>query len=144
LLVTLSFCGAAILFSATAQSQENQQATPQDERIAKLLDERRETTRKLVEAVNAEYEVGVKGLEHVIRAQNELLDAELSLAKTHAARIDVHQQIVENLRTLEQEVEGKLRLGARGGSQADLLAAKSARLQAEIALRREQATLPSR
>lgn len=105
------------------------------DRLRKLLIERRDTLRKLVDTQQAMYKSANGSLESVIIASNRLLDAELELA-SQAERIAILEEKVRNARTLEDFVDGKYRSGA--GPLTEVLEARSDRIDAEIQLERER------
>ncbi len=120
-----------VLCSQPAESQDEQQTSP-DHRINSLLAERQDTLRSRVEWFTARQKAGHTSLENVIRAQNELLNAELDIAKTTAERIQIHEKRVKNFCFLE-----KVLMQQRSDGQAtydEICVAKAARLTAKIEL----------
>jgi outer membrane protein TolC len=104
--------------------------------LQSLLKERVDTLRHLVEILDAQSQSGVVTKETVILASNQLLDAELELAKTKADRVALHEKLVGNLRRLEEFANGQYRDGRC--TLDGPLRAKAARLKAEIQLLREK------
>jgi outer membrane protein TolC len=106
------------------------------EKIDKLLQQRRDTLRQLVKVVTVEYQQGISGFESVYRASDQLIGAELDLAKNAEARIAILQRRVELMKNLFSLVDAKHKAGQ--GTTAQLLTAKAALLEAQIDLLREQ------
>lgn len=106
--------------------------------LKKLLIERRETLRQRVKALEARFQFGATSLAPFTRAMTDLLYAELELCETPAERIAVHQELVRNTKRLEAQVKALRDMGLRGGAIEEYLAAKAARLTAEIGLLRER------
>ncbi|QDV66291.1 hypothetical protein [Crateriforma conspicua] len=104
--------------------------------IRKLLTERRDTYKSLVEIVNQSYLVGRAEHRQLIQVQNDLLQAELDLATTRSERLKIHQQLVDNLQAYEKLLEARFANGTT--QQTDVLSTKADRLKAEVALRRLQ------
>ncbi|TWT65697.1 TolC family protein [Crateriforma conspicua] len=104
--------------------------------IRKLLTERRDTYKSLVEIVNESYLVGRAEHRQLIQVQNDLLQAELDLATTRSERLKIHQQLVDNLQAYEKLLEARFANGTT--QQTDVLSTKADRLKAEVALRRLQ------
>ena len=129
-------CGAVLLSQAAAQPQDKPQPSDDDRPLAKLQLLRQKAAREFVTAVQREYETGIRPVEHLIQAHQELHDAKLDLSQAADERVQNHEQHVENLRALEKGIEAKRKIGARGGSSASYLAAKVARLKAEVELAR--------
>ena len=88
-------------------------------------------------AVKEQFRHGIGTHDAVIRASNQLLDAELELAQTREERIGIHKQRVRNLKELEEYARQRQR--AAQVSVDKVLEARAARLGAEIELLREQA-----
>ena len=103
-------CAASAIWSQTAASQNDQ-----DDRIRKLMIERRDTLRKLVETVTIVFEQGLSSFDTVIRAQIELLDAELQLAATPQARIQVREKQLKNMLGEIQAAQQKGAVVLNGG-----------------------------
>jgi hypothetical protein len=107
------------------------------ERLESLLKERRETLRQLVETLEGQWRAGLTdGQMPALHAKNELLDAELDLAKTREERITVREKMVANLKVIEKTAEIQQRMGTT--TPDTLLRAKAARLKAEAQLLREK------
>ena len=109
----------------------------QGQKIEELLKERRDTLQQLVDVVTAEYRQGTTGFESVARATDQLIEAELDLAKDAETRITILQRRLELMKSLFSMVEARFESGQV--TQAQVLAAKAALLESRIHLAREQA-----
>lgn len=124
------------VFACPIASGETKEAN-QAQQLENLLKDRQATLRQLVEFVTAEYRNGTTGFDSVVRATDQLLDADLELAEDAKARIAILQKRVELMKSLFSMVEARSEIGQV--SQAQVLAAKAAMLESEIRLAREQA-----
>jgi outer membrane protein TolC len=106
-----------------------------------LLRQRRQTLRTLVDVAEKHYRTGRVPFDVVVRASNDLWEAELALAKGKEERLRLRAKIVENLRKLEDLVQARFQLGKT--TLDEVLSAKAARLKAEILLLAEKEGLPS-
>ena len=109
---------------------------PTSAEIEALLKERRDTLQQLVESTEALYRSGVAPLDSLLRATDELLAAQLELAKSKEERIAIHRERLKNARRLEHHSETIYKEGR--ASVTEYLRAKAARLKAEIELARER------
>ena len=134
LLCVLAACLGVVACSQPAESQEERQ-TSSDNKISDLLAQRRDTLHQLVEWVVAQRNDGAAALGDVIQAKNDLLDAELDIAKTKKERIRIRKEQVENFRLLENAMTFQHKEGGIAGN--EVWVAKAARLEAEIKLLRE-------
>jgi len=133
----LLICCALAVVAARSTAQPREVAPDSGAaRIQALLEERRATLHQLVRTFEAKFRAGVGGYDAVIHATNQLLEVELELAKTTEERLSIHEQRVKNLKELE-EIMRKMQQAAVVGAEG-VLAAKAARLNAEIALLRER------
>jgi outer membrane protein TolC len=82
------------------------------------------------------YTAGSVSLTTILAGRDQLLDAELQLAKTKEQRLTLYQERLDNMRALEDAV--KKRYEAGQSTLESKLSATAARLQAEIDLLREQ------
>lgn len=121
-----------------ARSATKQQGQPQ--RLEELLKAKQATLQQLVELVTVEYRNGVTGFDAVVRATDQLLDAELALAKEANARVTILKKRVKLMKSLLAMVEA--RFEAAQVSRSQVLAAKAAMLDSLIRLTREQARKP--
>lgn len=103
--------------------------------IDALVRERLDTLRELVSYTDEAYRSGKTTYRSVMEAQNTLISAELESASRRADRIALLRTHVENLKKLEEIAASQQQAGQ--STLADLLLAKAARLEAEIALGRE-------
>ena len=115
---------------------ETKEANEAD-KLEKLLTQRRDTLRQLVDVVTGQYRHGTTGFESVARATAQLIDAELELAKNPEGRIAILQRRAELMKGLFAMVDMRFKNGQV--TQAQVLAAKAALLQSQIHLTREQA-----
>ena len=109
--------------------------TNQADKLDELLQQRRDTLRKLVDIVTAEYRQGTTGFESVASAEDQLSVAELELAKTPKARIAILQRRAELMKGLSAVVDARFKSGQV--TQSQLLVARAALLQSQIQLARE-------
>jgi outer membrane protein TolC len=115
-----------------ASAAESSNEPNQRQELVDLLEERRDTLRKLMEAVELQYRHGTGTLDAVVRASNDLLNAELALGPSQADRVRILERIVENMKKLEEMVGARHEAGR--ATISDVLSAKAARLHAEILL----------
>ena len=132
-LVATSTC--IVMFSQPAASQTEQNATS-DKKLNSVLTERRDTLRQIVNIVESRRSQGDETIDNVIKARNELLDAELDIAKTRAERVRIREEQVKNFRNLENVLTRRHESGGEI-TNVEVLVAKAVRLEAEIALLRE-------
>jgi outer membrane protein TolC len=135
-----------VLMPATEAVQEPKETEDSDPSIGpeqaatieRLLKQRRDTLRQVVELANAEYGAGRATQTDVVHATESLIEAELELTTDKAERIALREKRVESLRNLEQYTRAKQLVAV--ATSAELLAATAARLKAEIELLRERAS----
>lgn len=101
-----------------------------------LLTKRRDALNSQCEMVLRRHQSGIATQTSVIAVSNQLLDAELQLAKTKKQRLSLYKTHLDRLRELEKLAKERYEAGV--GPENDVLEAKAARLQAEIDLHREQ------
>lgn len=106
--------------------------------IQRLLEERRDTLQQMVDSVKEQYRAGHAQMDAVLHASESLIEAELDLAKDQAERIALCERCVENVKELEAYTTTQFESGRL--SHAETLAAKAARIKAEIELLRERAS----
>jgi len=117
--------------------------SPQDgnaKDINTLMIERRDVLAKLVDVLKGRHERGLTQVNSVYLAQNELLRAELELAKTRQDRLAALNSQLAIFQSLENEALALGKAGVRGGEAEVSLSATAGRLQAEIQILRELAT----
>lgn len=111
--------------------------TNQADKLDELLQQRRDTLRTLVDIVTAEYRRGTTGFESVASAEDQLIVAELELAKTPKARIAILQRRAELMKGFFAIVDARFKRGQV--NQAQVLVARAALLQSQIQLAQEAA-----
>ena len=109
----------------------------QTEQLDELLRQRQATLRQLVEVVTEEYRQGIREIESVVRATDQLIAADLELAKTSKDRNTLLQVRVEVMKDFFAMANMKFMAGT--ASQSELLSARAALLDSQIQLAREQA-----
>jgi hypothetical protein len=135
LLVGTMLLGLTI-FTQAKSSESMSAPTPQE--LNALMKQRVEVLRELASMLQEQYRKGeTKQLDWVVRTANDLWFAELEFAKDRDQRLAVCQQRVQRLKAVERIAE-LLRM-AKEVSSSDVLAARAARLEAEVHLLREQA-----
>jgi outer membrane protein TolC len=135
ILVAASVIAVGVLAWPVAGGEAKE--TNQTQQIEDLLRERQAILQKLVEVVTEEYRQGTNGFESVVRATDQLIEAELELAKDSKARIVVLERRVELMTNVFSMVEAKFKAGQV--TQAQVLAARAALLKSRIQLIRESA-----
>jgi hypothetical protein len=129
--VVLLAIGVATSF-AVAQQQRDSGEKP----LTKFLQEREELLRTIVESTKNAYEQGSTSWESLVAAENALLDAQLDSATTTQERIAIRE--IQLRRAAEQEIKVRQLVEAGEVVPMELLASKVNRLDAQIALLREQ------
>lgn len=124
------WCGS--LCSSFAQDNEAKHG----KEIRALLAERRDTLRLRLETVDVLYRSGKVGIERVISANNDLLEAELELCSSQAEKVEVSKKRLDNLRALEKIVLEKHASGIE--SRDNQLLTTAARIGAEIGWLRQR------
>ena len=129
---------AVVVVSAIAADSPRPASSEASKQLESLLQERRDTCRKVVEYVELQRRGGQADISSWIGASNQLVEAELDMAKTKAERIALRQKLVANLKQAEEfaEVRDKVRWGL--DIHKTLLETKACALKAEIELAREQ------
>src|SRR5262249_23460792 len=109
-------------------------AEPKATRLQDLLQERRQTWRKVVDLVVKQYEAGAVPLPQVLQARQSLLSAGLDLGDAAPARVEV----LEEARRRAKEWEDAAQKAVAAGTAHDTvgLTATASRLEIEIALER--------
>jgi hypothetical protein len=137
-LVLVVAAAAAVVLSAIAADSPRPESSEASKQLESLLQERRDTCRKLVEYVELQRRNGQVDIPSLIGASNQLVEAELDMAKTKAERIALRQKLVANLKQAEEYAEGRNKMGFGVDTAKTFLETKAARLKAEIELAREQ------
>lgn len=109
----------------------------QTQQLDELLKQRQATLRQLVEVVTEEYRQGIRDFEPVVRATDQLIAADLALAKSSKDRIALLQRRVEVMKDFSAMANIKFEAGQ--ASQSELLSAQAALLESQIQVAREQA-----
>ena len=104
-------------------------------KITKLMQERRDVLERRVQFLNNQFGNAKCTWIEVLGARDDLFVAELDLATSRDARVELLQSRVANLKNAE-EYANSLKLAGRGDESATLLAT-SKRLSAEIELEQE-------
>ncbi len=124
------------LMARSSVADEAEKANP-IQSVEELLLQRRDTLKQLVEVVTRHHQTGDGGIEEVIRAKAQLLDAELELAKDHKGRIAILQQRFELMNHQLSAMQTMWKSGHV--SQAEVLSAQAEMLESQITLAREMA-----
>lgn len=106
--------------------------------LTALLKERREVLQQRAAMVEARFRAGTASFHEVATAANDLMYAELAIARMSEDRIAIYEKIIANLRRLESAVGERVRAGQ--ATRDDLLLAKAARLKVQIELAQERAS----
>ena len=117
-------------------SPDRQMATAERE----LLQQRRDTLRKLVEILEARFRQGEATQRPLIEAQNALITAELELAADQPQRIALLEKKLANLKQLTEMCGAMHQSGQVPYEQ--VLASQAESLRAEVELLRERAAQP--
>jgi len=116
-------------------------ATPASSAIAAPLKaaqrERVRVLSELVRAVNEEFKVGASKLAQVAAAENELSNAVLTSTDDPERRIALLTKQLDRASNLVKEIQALHDAGAEGGTQCDLLGAKSLYLGIKVKLLQE-------
>ncbi|MEW4453091.1 hypothetical protein AB1L30_10480 [Bremerella sp. JC817] len=130
-LVTIS-AGSLLVFAEEPMPAAKMNAA---EKILELQKERRATLKSALDYATQKFESGQGGFEEMLAAEEKLAVADLKLTPTAAARMEIHKRRIESLRKQEQSLDQGFKSGIR--SLDTYLAAKAARLQAEIDMLRD-------
>jgi hypothetical protein len=107
-------------------------------KVQKLLAERRDAARELMQVRRQQFEAGKTEQENLLAAAALLLEAELPLAETAADRVALHRAHVEGLKKAEEMDKTQLDAGRIGRDVYEIM--RAARLAAEIDLARAERT----
>jgi outer membrane protein TolC len=129
-MLTTIYLGMVLAFAADADAEpaEKPDAKTQ-ERIKKLLTERRDTLKKAVDARKEEFEAGRITLDEMLGVAKKFLQAELDLATKPAERLAAYEEFLKVAKESEEILKTKYEAGR--ASQVDYFLAKAARLEAE-------------
>lgn len=134
-IVTLLTLGMALV-AAVQTARPERGADEASAQLDNLLKQRRETLQQLVKVTSEQYRIGRSSIDSVTRASDQLLNAELELARDRSSRIAIHNKRIDLLKDFEKIAQSQFRAG--DATQEDVLAARAAALGAEIQLLREQ------
>ena len=109
----------------------------QTQQLDELLKQRQAVLRQLVEVVTQEYRQGIRDFEPVVRATDQLIAADLELAKSSKDRIAILQRRVEVMKEFFAGANTRRKAGV--ATQSEFLSAQAALLDSQIQLAREQA-----
>lgn len=136
LYAVLALVCCVFLVAAPAQTEKRNEDTTSAE-IDTLLRKRRDVFQQILTIVKAQNEEnGGATRDAVLQATNQLLAAELQLAKSRDERVCLLQKRVKNFKELEDVAQSGNDSGVVTGKEVPL--AKAARLQAEVDLLREK------
>ena len=133
---TFALLVLAAWYMTTRSDAQQDTKTSNAAKLRQLLQQRHDALQQLFEAVKRRNDDGKLHYKHVVAALDDLLKAKLELAASKRERVDICKQRVDNLRSLEEIAEERMRRGS--GSIDDKLLATAARLQAEIDCLREE------
>ena len=125
-------CVSGMGSSALAQ-EKDQVHSPE---VFKLLTQRRDTLRSLLEIREQKYRTGLVQNDVVFAARNLVFEAELELATSGKERIAVLEKHVKNLQDFEKFQSSRARTGE--STQEALLQVRATRLATQVALLRER------
>ncbi|MBI2477924.1 MAG: efflux RND transporter periplasmic adaptor subunit [Planctomycetia bacterium] len=111
---------------------------PESSEQSQIARERVETLRQQFKVLEREYQIGKVTIDRVLRASNDLLEAELEVAESSAKRIKILEQQAANLEMLEAVTTQVYKAGKVGVE--DVLAAEADRLAAQTRLDRERSS----
>src|SRR5207253_2360005 len=117
-------------------------ADQKDSRLSQLLKERLAALRALAEMATNDYRTGKVSFDRVQQAVGAVLRAELELSESDKERVTILEKMVTQAKGYEDSALERYRAGAV--SQSEVLMARAARLEAEIALERMKARTPAR
>jgi outer membrane protein TolC len=128
MLIVLS-CGLLAVASALA-------ASPESEEAKKLLLERRNVLKQIIDIQSRGYERGEIRLDSFLLAQRDFFETELELAEQKSQRIEICERLVKTMESIEAVSQ---RLHSAGEvSIIDALTSKAARLKAQAQLANER------
>lgn len=107
-------------------------------KIRALLEEKRNILKQRLDGIESQYKSGLSSHDTLIAARNDFLDAELAMATDKAQRIVILEKKVTNAQEREKLMLEARRIGSLTVTPADALMATADRLDAEIALAREE------
>jgi hypothetical protein len=135
LVIVLCAVGVTVALSLTQTNLRAAEVKPHDtvaDRIHELRVERRELLRQIATADQIIFKKGQGSADEVRESMLALRTSELELCTTPEEHIQVHQQIVDSMRQLEDHAVSLF--NAKVCTQREVIKAKAARLKAEIDL----------
>jgi beta-lactamase regulating signal transducer with metallopeptidase domain len=111
-------------------------------RSEKLLADRVKTAQSQFSAVEAAYHADTVTFDLLLAASADLTTAQLAVAKTDAAKIDVLRENLKRIGKIESQIELLYTAGSRGGEAEKYAAVQFCHQTAEIALIQQQLGLP--
>ena len=103
-----------------------------DLELRRLLEERLQVARSLLEAEQAKEKLGMSAPAEVLRCHSLVVEAQLALASTPQEEVPLREQQVAFMRQLEQQAKQKVAAGLAASN--DELSARYSRLTAECEL----------
>lgn len=126
---------ATVLAVSAARSQEaGKNPADASAKIKELQKERVGVLRDLAEVSTPLLQRGTYTLDEACEAKSLLLNAEIEIAETDAARIKLYEEFVESMNLYEEIA--RTRKAAARGTEADVIKVKARRLEAQIAMER--------
>ena len=125
-----------ICVCVTTVSVAQNDANDSDKAILDLMMQKRDTLQARADVLKRKYEDGTITLFSALGAQGDLLEAELSLARSPADRIALRETQVANMKEIEDYFRQCFETGT--STTEEVLNAKAERLEAEIVLLREK------
>lgn len=123
--------GAAILMLVLQQPN----GLADEAKIAKLLENRRDVLRRVVQLHEMAYRNGAGTLGELIAAKRELVEAELEFCKMADERIELRKAVVKFAKDYEAMAKKRFEVGDM--QEVEVLRATTMRLRAEVELLRE-------
>ena len=122
----------------TGDAEEPDNVSRTSNGIDDLTSELLETLREMVGYTERQYSAGTTQLDVVFRAREKLFGVQLDLAQSQPERLRILEQRLDNRREFEAFVDQAVSAGIR--TPEKLLEAKADRLEAQMALLKEQAS----
>lgn len=125
-----------ICFSLHHSTAESKDVSRESDEVAKLLQKRLEVLREIVKVQRAAYKMGQVRFDLVVKAQIDVLNAQIELAKSPIERIAIRKNLVQQ--AMQMEKVTKQLFDAMQVGRAELLMAQAFRLRAQADLKREE------
>ena len=131
--IAIAVLGGWLVTNRTGAQQDavNSQAA----KIAKLMHQKHDALQQRYEVIKGRYQDGSVQYDHVAAAYDDVMKARLDLAASRQERLGICKQRVDNLRSLEELVESRVKTGQE--PMEHKLLATASRIQAEIDCLRE-------